>query len=248
MAMEMQKCKLCWKQFANGKALGGHMRSHLAPLPLPPPQNQDSGGVDPIRKPTQGRSKRARRLFLSEENKESADQGEAETVTEENIAMCLLMLSDDVREDSGTIKRRKTSKDKENFQCEICNGVFKCSQALGSHRTAHRNKTISGGFDREKPRNLGVKMEGKRLHECPFCGKIFGSGQALGGHKRSHSSSGSAGSSSCSSKIDESLMVDSNPDGDDVLNTMIDLNFPAPVEEDNLNSNPESLITTSFQS
>nr|GMD95955.1 zinc finger protein ZAT1-like [Ipomoea batatas] len=244
MAMEMQKCKLCWKEFANGKALGGHMRSHLAPLPLPhpktPPENQDSGGVDPTRKLTQGRSKRARRLFVSEENEESAD-------TEENIAMCLLMLSDDVRGDSGTIKRRKTSKDKENFRCEICNGVFKCSQALGSHRTAHRHK-----FDPEKPRNVGVKMEGKRLHECPFCGKIFGSGQALGGHKRSHSSSGS-------SKLDESLMVDSNPDDNDVLNTMIDLNFQAPVEEDNqdlsqpqvsvdseLNSNPESLVTTSF--
>nr|GMD99975.1 zinc finger protein ZAT1-like [Ipomoea batatas] len=211
MAMEMQKCKLCWKEFANGKALGGHMRSHLAPLPLPhpktPPENQDSGGVDPTRKLTQGRSKRARRLFVSEENEESAD-------TEENIAMCLLMLSDD---------------------------------ALGSHRTAHRHK-----FDPEKPRNLGVKMEGKRLHECPFCGKIFGSGQALGGHKRSHSSSGS-------SKLDESLMVDSNPDDNDVLNTMINLNFQAPVEEDNqdlsqpqvsvdseLNSNPESLVTTSF--
>nr|GMD72675.1 zinc finger protein ZAT1-like [Ipomoea batatas] len=214
-----------------------------------PPENQDPGGVDPTRKPTQGRSKRARRLFVSEENKESAD-------TEENIAMCLLMLSDDVRGDSGTImKRRKTSKDKENFRCEICNGVFKCSQALGSHRTAHRNKMMNagaGGFDREKLRNLGVKVEGKRLHECPFCGKIFGSGQALGGDKRSHSSSGS-------SKLDESLMVDSNPDDNDVLNTMIDLNFPAQVEDDNrdlsqpqvsvdseLNSNPKSLITTSF--
>nr|GMD70727.1 zinc finger protein ZAT1-like [Ipomoea batatas] len=251
MAMKMQKCKLCWKEFANGKALGGHLRSHLAPLPPPktPPENQDPGGVDPTRKPTQGRSKRARRLFVSEENKESAD-------TEENIAMCLLMLSDDVRGDSGTImKRRKTSKDKENFRCEICNGVFKCSQALGSHRTAHRNKMMNagaGGFDREKLRNLGVKVEGKRLHECPFCGKIFGSGQALGGDKRSHSSSGS-------SKLDESLMVDSNPDDNDVLNTMIDLNFPAQVEDDNrdlsqpqfsvdseLNSNPKSLITTSF--
>lgn len=29
-------CKICNRRFANGKAMGGHMRSHLAKLPLPP--------------------------------------------------------------------------------------------------------------------------------------------------------------------------------------------------------------------
>lgn len=29
-------CKICNKRFANGKAMGGHMRSHFAKLPLPP--------------------------------------------------------------------------------------------------------------------------------------------------------------------------------------------------------------------
>ncbi|XP_050226802.1 zinc finger protein ZAT9-like [Mercurialis annua] len=33
--MEIHKCKLCTKIFVNGKALGGHMKSHLATLPLP---------------------------------------------------------------------------------------------------------------------------------------------------------------------------------------------------------------------
>lgn len=37
------ECKLCSRKFANGKALGGHMRSHFAALPLPPktPQRQE---------------------------------------------------------------------------------------------------------------------------------------------------------------------------------------------------------------
>ncbi|KAJ4835473.1 hypothetical protein Tsubulata_048529 [Turnera subulata] len=30
------KCKLCSRTFANGRALGGHMKAHLATLPLPP--------------------------------------------------------------------------------------------------------------------------------------------------------------------------------------------------------------------
>ncbi|XVE76918.1 hypothetical protein DITRI_Ditri13aG0019000 [Diplodiscus trichospermus] len=34
--MEKHKCKLCSKSFANGRALGGHMRSHMLNLPLPP--------------------------------------------------------------------------------------------------------------------------------------------------------------------------------------------------------------------
>ncbi|PIA50208.1 hypothetical protein AQUCO_01300741v1 [Aquilegia coerulea] len=41
--MEKRTCKLCYKTFSNGRALGGHMRSHMVklqtspPLPLPPP-------------------------------------------------------------------------------------------------------------------------------------------------------------------------------------------------------------------
>ncbi|KAK8636285.1 hypothetical protein V6N13_004989 [Hibiscus sabdariffa] len=42
--MEKHKCRLCFKSFANGRALGGHMRSHMLNLPLPPqaaePTNQ----------------------------------------------------------------------------------------------------------------------------------------------------------------------------------------------------------------
>ncbi|WCJ25913.1 C2H2-like zinc finger protein [Euphorbia peplus] len=34
--MERHKCKLCTRTFANGRALGGHMKAHLSTLPLPP--------------------------------------------------------------------------------------------------------------------------------------------------------------------------------------------------------------------
>lgn len=33
--MEKHKCKLCFRNFANGRALGGHMRSHMMNLPKP---------------------------------------------------------------------------------------------------------------------------------------------------------------------------------------------------------------------
>lgn len=33
--MEKHKCRLCFKNFSNGRALGGHMRSHMLNLPIP---------------------------------------------------------------------------------------------------------------------------------------------------------------------------------------------------------------------
>ena len=38
--MEKHKCKLCLRSFSNGRALGGHMRSHMLNLPIV--QNQES--------------------------------------------------------------------------------------------------------------------------------------------------------------------------------------------------------------
>ncbi|CAJ1948360.1 unnamed protein product [Sphenostylis stenocarpa] len=38
--MEKHKCKLCFRSFANGRALGGHMRSHMMNLPVPPKESE----------------------------------------------------------------------------------------------------------------------------------------------------------------------------------------------------------------
>ncbi|XP_042504342.1 zinc finger protein ZAT9-like [Macadamia integrifolia] len=38
--MEKHSCKLCFKSFASGRALGGHMRSHMANLSTPPKTQQ----------------------------------------------------------------------------------------------------------------------------------------------------------------------------------------------------------------
>ncbi|XP_027336806.1 zinc finger protein ZAT9-like [Abrus precatorius] len=38
--MEKHKCKLCFRNFSNGRALGGHMRSHMMNLPIPPKPNE----------------------------------------------------------------------------------------------------------------------------------------------------------------------------------------------------------------
>ncbi|GMJ04633.1 hypothetical protein like AT1G26610 [Hibiscus trionum] len=59
-------------------------------------------------------------------------------------------------------------------------------------------------------------------HECPFCLRVFKSGQALGGHKRSHFVGGSE---------DTTLLIKQDTP-EMSLPALIDLNLPAPVEED----------------
>lgn len=284
--MERHKCKLCSRTFANGRALGGHMKAHLAtlPLPLPPkpqplpqsintfssnsssrqdiqqhPHNEqqqkallnyalrenpkkcfrladpefDSGAVVQDREsetesknPTRRRSKRSRRPANSQPKArpklsfmESPEpvSSVSDTSPEEDVAMCLMMLSRDrwsknthatfdnnnpVEEDEEErsleeIKFRRVCR---KHQCQSCDKTFRSSRALGSHRS------ICEGSGNDS-----------KIFECPFCFKVFGSGQALGGHKRSHMVPSSSSTANDSTRFKESF---------------IDLNFPAPPEEE----------------
>lgn len=45
--MEKHKCKYCYRSFSNGRALGGHMRSHMMNLPIPPKPNDSPPSPPP---------------------------------------------------------------------------------------------------------------------------------------------------------------------------------------------------------
>ncbi|PON93030.1 TFIIH C1-like domain containing protein [Trema orientale] len=326
--MERHRCKLCHRSFANGRALGGHMKAHLATLPLPPktntaidppssssyssPQEEeeeeeeeveveeaeaeveeedkalayglrenpkksfrladpefsfavDAGSViqdresetESSRNPTRRRSKRNRRPFVAAEMKKAKlrrpswvdSPAEPEPVSsvsdtspEEDVAMCLMMLSRDVwmrveneeqdhhktiiravngpqqqeQEEEQEIVKLKRVGAKQKHRCEKCNKVFRSHQAMCGHKKiCFRNET--------EAKNAGFGADDK-IFQCPYCYKVFGSGQALGGHKRSHghqlnsaTSTGAISGSNYSGKHREGL---------------IDLNLPAPLEED----------------
>ncbi|XP_060211116.1 zinc finger protein ZAT1-like [Lycium barbarum] len=281
MSMEKHKCKLCSKKFLSGKALGGHMRSHLIPLPLPPktpPLNQDSGDrskstlslcpsenqeqeeeileqkdfyyglrenpkksfriIDPEfldsesetewEKNQSRRSKRSRKMFENNEEKVGSLSLFSDSSSEEDIALCLMMLSRDVW-------RNSNQNGKKCYQCGICYKMFKTSQGLGSHKTIHKNNNYEEELQEKSSKKKFVSVKNivdKKLHECPFCGKFFQSGQALGGHKRSHfviMSSSTTGSSSSTKLGGDSLMEYSN--SANLPNGFIDLNMPAPLED-----------------
>lgn len=181
---------------------------------------------------------------------------------DEDVAHCLMMLSrdtwhrqeyeeeeeeeedkernkyedDDYSEDSGAVKVTKSTKVRGKYRCETCNKVFRSYQALGGHRANH--KKIKVNLTVETPPRVvveTVKNGGstaaveEKIHECPVCFRVFSSGQALGGHKRSHFMGGGAISATVNS-------ITSPPPANpfsrigETLN--IDLNLPAPVDDD----------------
>ncbi|KAK4797236.1 hypothetical protein SAY86_029562 [Trapa natans] len=138
--------------------------------------------------------------------------------------MCLVMLS----RDKWTAAAKS---DVKRHRCEVCSKSFRSSQALGGHRVTHR-KVLSAKGEAKKKRRRSRHLddddreaEPESVFECPYCFKVFGSGQALGGHKRSHLIGSGNGSPAvtCSGKAGNH-----RPE----KNSFIDLNLPAPHEED----------------
>ncbi|XP_059641505.1 zinc finger protein ZAT1 [Cornus florida] len=287
--MERHNCKLCSKSFTNGRALGGHMRSHLATLPIPPkihhqqlgdklsdhhtesdsslseeeeereseekalayglrenpkksfrlvdPEFLDAGSVvqdresetESTRNTTRRRLKRSRKMGGAEKpklRKPSSTESIAEiepassvsdTSPEEDVALCLMMLSRDSWSTSDDSDVLKPSQTRRKYQCDECNRVFRSFQALGGHRTSH--KKIKNSFQVDHEDNNSTHNVDQKVYKCPFCAKVFGSGQALGGHKRSHLLSSS--SSTISFKFGGNLL---------------DLNQPPPMEDEDYRS------------
>lgn len=267
---EKHKCKLCWKSFVNGRALGGHMRSHMLHHPLPSQldphlESASSSMADPgfvlqdresetesSKKPTRKRSRLNRRSnYVSSRHQESNEEEKGESAAaelkmikigvqepsescteqepvssvsdavtrEEDVALSLMMLSRDKwekEEEESDDERWK--KKKKWFECETCEKVFKSYQALGGHRASHKKKRASSDEAHEHHQDSDEMKKKKKSshHECPICSKVFSSGQALGGHKRSHASA---------SAHEKRGMI-----------SLIDLNLPAPSEEDLVSS------------
>ncbi|XP_060216371.1 zinc finger protein ZAT11-like [Lycium barbarum] len=81
------------------------------------------------------------------------------------------------------MKRNESLGRSKHFECKTCNKKFDSFQALGGHRTSHKNtmnKLIATSTTDEF---LPVKP---KKHKCFLCGEEFALGQALGGHMRKH--------------------------------------------------------------
>ncbi|XP_018482059.1 zinc finger protein ZAT4 [Raphanus sativus] len=200
--------------------------------------------------PTRRRSKRTRKLGSFDfdfKKLKTVQAGETEhhhssasdTTTEEDLAFCLIMLSRDKWKKKQTVVEEEDDDDESDhecknrggrgrFKCETCGKVFKSYQALGGHRASHKKNKTFTKTEHEKTEYsvIGGGVSEKKIHQCPICFRVFSSGQALGGHKRSHGINNMVSGRVLS--VNGVVRIPKEVKD----HRMIDLNLPAPNEED----------------
>ncbi|XP_006394501.2 zinc finger protein ZAT1 [Eutrema salsugineum] len=271
---ETKTCQVCKISFPNGRALGGHMRSHTQKLSasnaesatgstIPSQQTSNKLGAKfrrpletvlmrsvhtstevgacpkPDLKTEEGGQRQItgkRKVVVDLEDSSESDS----CLTDEEGALCLVAMSegkrpencqkpkaidrrlvstqkgkekyehvanlltsnvgtiaedhdDDDDDDGGdvddgdeTYKVETEKKCKKKYKCDTCGKVLRSYQALGGHRTSHRNKRLKlceKNDQAVKPEN-GLVV--RRHYKCDICDRVFESGQALGGHKKVH--------------------------------------------------------------
>ncbi|KAL2321567.1 hypothetical protein Fmac_025946 [Flemingia macrophylla] len=198
--MERHKCKLCSRSFSNGRALGGHMKAHMAntshSLSTSFSWSEEEKSVFYTLRENPKKSSKVAEDRESETESKNPTRQRSNNSSEEHVAMCLIMLS----RDTWNAPPPKTSRTRSNHLFLTCNKPFRSSRSLAAHTNICTTNVNSNN----------------KLFECPFCYKVFASGQALGGHKRSH------------------LLPSSSSTSLRFKHAFIDLNLPAPIEDDNL--------------
>ncbi|GAA0162147.1 hypothetical protein LIER_39355 [Lithospermum erythrorhizon] len=138
-------CKVCNRGFGCAGALGGHMRSHSIA----------DNNVDNIIKYPDGANNNntKHQYFLrnnsnkftiwdqdSSPNHENGLRHQFASSEEEDLANCLVMLSNKKYVLSSDEKDKDMEKDGgiNGFQCKACKKVFSSHQALGGHRASHK--------------------------------------------------------------------------------------------------------------
>ncbi|KZV23670.1 hypothetical protein F511_32095 [Dorcoceras hygrometricum] len=147
------------------------------------------------------------------------------------------------------------------YECKTCYRTFPSFQALGGHRASHKKPKTAAENDRKKspPADDDQEEEEDRkfsglnhiiaqptsselthktlqiankpkIHECSICGSEFASGQALGGHMRRHRSAANTPPRSTAPPHD----VSEKPSK---ILLSLDLNLPAPPEDDHRETN-----------
>ncbi|XP_038905745.1 zinc finger protein ZAT9-like [Benincasa hispida] len=165
---ERHKCRLCSRSFTNGRALGGHMKAHLATFSIehenlnktfksPDPEMplsvngsvsivQDRESETESKNPTRRRSKRTRRFNTESLPSPSPEPASSisDTSPEEDVAICLVMLSMEKPSSSNGVigkgKDQSRTPESEKLTAAVAKS-FRCGKCRKSFRS---NRALFG--------------------------------------------------------------------------------------------------------
>ncbi|KAF7849835.1 hypothetical protein BT93_L0236 [Corymbia citriodora subsp. variegata] len=165
-----------------------------------------------------------------EEDEDDDDEEEEEDDKDEED-------EEESEESKGLVIKALGNRNRGSYRCETCSRTFRSYQALGGHRASHKKSKLGdppATRDRPDPEaaeNVGENANpgSSKVHECPFCFRVFASGQALGGHKRSHAINSAAAAVAAARAVKKTSHYQDVKSG---ATAWIDLNLPAPVEDD----------------
>ncbi|XP_013590771.1 PREDICTED: zinc finger protein ZAT9-like [Brassica oleracea var. oleracea] len=194
------KCRFCFKSFFNGRALGGHMRSHMPSLHKFSIQEEEGERASQVNDETE--SDVSSSSMMDDDDPKVAN--ESETESSRNITNPTRKRSKRTRKlETFATKKTKASQlgYKTEPECEpphssasdtttdedlaFCLMLLSRDKWMKKKNKASRNKEVVEEIETEASEGY-TKSSKKGRFTCETCGKVFKSYQALGGHRASH--------------------------------------------------------------
>ncbi len=146
LVLTLKKCKVCGKVFKNYLSLGGHMRGHKL-------RGEWQGDI-------------TKHALLHTPVKTSAN---GTSVKEEDDIVNVESLESFTKSSVTDVPVDLDASELGEFECNLCDKVFKTQRSLWGHQSAHTGKSVESG----------------EVH-CQVCGKTFKDQKALWGHEGFH--------------------------------------------------------------
>lgn len=203
-------CGICDRYFSSAKAMGGHMRSHLAKLPIPPKPETKNQALDrsadltqspiqfassmthhPKKKQTQNFRSLKRNIFacLANSNRENESGSYPKNPTRKR-SKCrreLIAAADTKAEPKqmSPIPETLHAEEAAMSLVMLSKGKWPESKEIKTQKMKESNKMEAKDGENGRDDSL-TQTHSRARFKCERCGKMFRSHQALGGHKANH--------------------------------------------------------------
>ncbi|XP_019192545.1 PREDICTED: zinc finger protein ZAT1 isoform X2 [Ipomoea nil] len=186
--MEKYRCKFCSRSFGNGRALGGHIRSHMVNLYAESkhPERRIHGETEPI--PSSETDDDGEKDSSFSAAAAAGGGGGGSVVLQDTESETESSPSGRVFRRSKRVKKSRISETSSMVEGEPGSSI---SETSPEEHVAYCLMMLSKDkWIRDGEENCEVvkkmKGKGKCWYRCEACSKVFRSYQALGGHRASH--------------------------------------------------------------